>query len=1087
MMKKSLLLTIMLLSAVFIGTAWGQNQPDYTNHGFEDDDLEGMTMYECHTNSRIGSMDVSLGYGARAFHFTLNTYGVQYLISPEFENNDGVTGTFVYGFTNNTDDVFFKVGYSTSVSIDIESFVWNETPIYAVGGKNEFAIDYSSITNIKYIAIQCQIDVTQSSGEYLYIDTFEITGASKVDYTTPNFVEMSDITKNSAVCSWVGESDASFNVRCKEYGAATYLIEETTNNMTYPLEGLDVGKKYVVSIQAVYEGNHTSNWTTEKSFYTDCDDADKCKITYVLTDEYDNWEDGAAINVVDDETGTLLDVWTIDDGSAYVEGDLAVCNGKTISFVWVKGTWDDECGFVIYDPSGVEIISVDDASKIDETPFATYTMNCPSCERPQNIVVTNITKNSADISWSGSNDSYTVEKRALNELSIQRFENTADISEWQMVNKSQNDMGVYKSVDGEKLARTGNKGFLFASFDYADDPNQFLVSPVINDLGTTVAFYYKNVNGMETEVFRVGYSTKENPDVDNDDDWNWDSSINVPENDTEWHLYTRELPAGTKHVAINYMSDYLYYLAVDDFGIYNGTWAEVDEVDEVNEEEINLVNLESNVLYSVRVQGNCTSETSDYSDIISFTTPIVFTENGHWDETAKWSTGTTPSIYDYNVVINASVTIPDNITATAANITLDGGSITIEDGGQLICSNSVAATVKKSIENADAKDAKDHWYTISAPVHTDDYNYVTIGNETTVNLTNNGAYDMFAYEESTHTWLNQKNNGEANGFDKMYAGQGYMYRNSGNELSYVGNTTVGPVNIALSYTSTLDVADLKGFNLIGNPYTHSIAKGAGKAIDNTKLSSGCYALTNSGTWTIIEDGNEIKPNQGVLVEVSETVADFQIKDINYVAPTPDPGKYKNDNIKFIVESSEYSDAAYAWFDKGIGLTKINHRNENAPMLYIPQDDNNYAIATMTDDTKAFNLNFKAATAGKYTLSYKATGNYNYLHVIDRLTGADVDMLLEGEYSFIGTPKDSENRFIVRLEYMPNYGEEGNDIFAYQSGSDIYVSGQGELQIFDVTGRRVMTTTIYGAESINLSAQGVYIFKLNEKVQKIVVR
>ncbi|MBO4574510.1 MAG: chitobiase/beta-hexosaminidase C-terminal domain-containing protein [Bacteroidales bacterium] len=491
------------------------------------------------------------------------------------------------------------------------------------------------------------------------------------------------------------------------------------------------------------------------------------------------------------------------------------------------------------------------------------------------------------------------------------------------------------------------------------------------------------------------------------------------------------------------------------------------------------------------------------NEIVTLTTTYSFATTTRYVKIIKSVQGSNIGVGPITIDISGSKTI-DNLAITEYNtITISNGSILIvegtltnggtaanliiEDGGQLICGNSVEATVKKSIADAGAKDAKDHWYTISAPVHTGSNNYVTIGASTTVNLTNNGAYDMFAYEESSHTWINQKPYNEVGGFDKMYAGQGYMYRNSGNELSFVGNTTVGAVDIALSYTTDLDVADLKGFNLIGNPYTHSIAKGSGKAIDNTKLSTGCYALTNSGTWTIIEDGAEIKPNQGILVEVSEAVADFQIKDINYVAPTPDPGKYKNDNIKFIVESSEYSDAAYAWFDKGYGLTKINHRNESAPMLYIPQDDNNYAIATMTDDTKAFNLNFKAATAGKYTLSYKATGNYNYLHVIDRLTGADVDMLLEGEYSFIGTPKDSENRFIVHLEYMPNYGEDGNDIFAYQSGSDIYVSGQGELQVFDVTGRRVMTTIINGAESINLSAQGVYIFKLNEKVQKIVVR
>ena len=420
-----------------------------------------------------------------------------------------------------------------------------------------------------------------------------------------------------------------------------------------------------------------------------------------------------------------------------------------------------------------------------------------------------------------------------------------------------------------------------------------------------------------------------------------------------------------------------------------------------------------------------------------------------------------------------------NLTCT------DPTKLVIEDGGQLVCSNSVAATVKKTIVNANSKAPKDHWYTISSSVHTGSNDYVTIGAETTVNLTAS-SYDMFAYDESSHTWLNQKNNGGAAGFDKMNAGQGYMYRNSGNKLSFVGNTNVGAVDMPLSYTSDLDIATLKGFNLIGNPYTHSIAKGSDKAIDNASLSTGCYVLSNSGTWTLITDGNEIKPNQGVLVETSTAVANFQIKDITYVAPS----KYNNDNLKFVVENAEYSDAAYAWFDKGIGLTKINHRNDRAPMLYIPQDGHNYAIAIMSDDTKVFGLNFKAATMGQYTLSYKATGEYNYIHVIDRLTGEDVDMLLDDKYTFVATPNDQENRFIVKLGYMPDYSEGNNDIFAYQTGSEILVSGTGELQIFDVTGRQVMTTTINGAESISVPAQGVYIFRLvgNEiKTQKIVVR
>jgi len=1080
MMKKSLLLTFLLLNAVFGGAVWGQTPSWSDNFNENDFDAQGWTKYNCNTNSTIVIASPS-GYWF-SFRSDTRLYS-QYLITPEFSPANNVDVSFYYSFdmTNNSSkQASFKVGYSTSVSFNVDSFVWTEA-INANSQSETYNQSFHSLTEpIRYIAIAYITSGSFSPDGHLRVDNFSIVGTEKVSCSVPRNIVLSNLTTNSVDLSWVSDA-SSFNVRYKKNGDASYTTIENVGGSPYTLVVNEDGN-YVVSLQAVCDGsNGSSEWSTDLGFYTDCGNTDKCSISYEL-DDSDDWG-GASIKVLDHETGYKLAVWEYDGTESTADGTLYVCNGRRIDFVWIKGGYngyfDDECSFVIYDPSGVEIISVDDASDIDETPFATYTMNCPSCERPQNIAVANITKNSADISWSGSNDSYTVEKRALNELSIQRFENTADISEWQMVNKSQNYMGVYKSVEGEKLARTGNKGFLFASFDYADDPNQFLVSPVINDLGTTVAFYYKNVNGMETEVFRVGYSTKENPDVDNDDDWNWDSSINVPENDTEWHLYTRELPAGTKHVAINYMSDYLYYLAVDDFGIYNGTWAEVDEV---NEEEINLVNLESNVLYSVRVQGNCTSETSDYSDIISFTTPIVFTENGHWDETAKWSTGTTPSIYDYNVVINASVTIPDNITATAANITLDGGSITIEDGGQLICNNSVAATVKMNIEGSTAtKSSTESWYTISSPVHDGTANTLNVDHVTNLVSGSSGfAYDMFRYNESTATWENQKSSGT--GFNVMNNGRGYIYRNSGEELAFAGNTNVNDMACPLSFASTNE--DLKGFNLIGNPYTHSIAKGSGKAIDNDNLTAGYYILSADGGWQAKEDGTEIPAKQGILVKTSAADDDFTIKDINYVAPS---SKANGDNICFTIENSGYSDVSYALFDKGLGLNKIEHRNANIPMLYIDQNDVHYAIATMADDTKSFNLSLNAKTFGKYTLNAKANGNFSYLHVIDRLTGEDVDMLLEGEYSFIASPIDSENRFIVRLEYSAGSEISESSIFAYQSGNDIIVNGEGELQVFDVMGRMIATHRINGVETINLQSHGVYIFKLNEKTQKIVVK
>ena len=124
--------------------------------------------------------------------------------------------------------------------------------------------------------------------------------------------------------------------------------------------------------------------------------------------------------------------------------------------------------------------------------------------------------------------------------------------------------------------------------------------------------------------------------------------------------------------------------------------------------------------------------------------------------------------------------------------------------------------------------------------------------------------------------------------------------------------------------------------------------------------------------------------------------------------------------------------------------------------------------------------------GKYTISLKANGNFSYLHLIDKLTGEDVDMLVEDSYSFIGSSQDRTDRFIVRLNKEGGINASENEIFAYQSGSDIVVNGEGELQVFDVMGRMVMTQRINGVETINVPTNGMYIFRLNEKVQKIVV-
>ena len=407
------------------------------------------------------------------------------------------------------------------------------------------------------------------------------------------------------------------------------------------------------------------------------------------------------------------------------------------------------------------------------------------------------------------------------------------------------------------------------------------------------------------------------------------------------------------------------------------------------------------------------------------------------------------------------------------------GSLTIEDGGQLITTSAVNATIEKNITAA-SKDIADHWYTIASPVNAPEFDEVT-------NLIDDEEYDLYRYDEPTFTWQNSKKDigGGVHQFTSFENGRGYLYRKAGSEtIKYVGTINTGDLeDYALLWASTN--ADLKGLNLIGNPFPHNIYKGVGGAIYDTKLSDKFYYLENNGTWQVGTYTTAIKPGMGIIVQTNSG-GNITIKDDATPATAEHAAKANNDEIMLMVSNSQYKDVAYAVFGDRYGLKKIEHRSAEAPMLYIPQNNRRYAVAMMSNDTKSFNLNFKAMTMGSYTLSYKSKGEFNYVHVIDRLTGEDIDML-QGEYNFIATPGDNENRFVVRLGYMPNNEGAENEIFAYQNGKNILISGEGELQVFDVTGRMIATQHVNGVETINLQSQGIYIFKLNEKVQKIVVR
>jgi hypothetical protein len=170
------------------------------------------------------------------------------------------------------------------------------------------------------------------------------------------------------------------------------------------------------------------------------------------------------------------------------------------------------------------------------------------------------------------------------------------------------------------------------------------------------------------------------------------------------------------------------------------------------------------------------------------------------------------------------------------------------------------------------------------------------------------------------------------------------------------------------------------------------------------------------------------------------------------------------------------------FNEGSQLEKFIF-NENHAKLYIPQYGEDYAIAS-SEMTGEIPLNFKTNETGRYTIGFNFENVKGVrIQIIDKIEDKIIDLNANDSYTFMGSAVDRSDRFTLVFTQV-----ETDGIFAYQNGDDIIVSGNGELQVFDVMGRLVMSQHINGVQTVRKPEQtGVYILRLNGMSQKIVVK
>jgi len=333
------------------------------------------------------------------------------------------------------------------------------------------------------------------------------------------------------------------------------------------------------------------------------------------------------------------------------------------------------------------------------------------------------------------------------------------------------------------------------------------------------------------------------------------------------------------------------------------------------------------------------------------------------------------------------------------------------------------------------------------------------------------TYDLYWFDQTQdEEWQNYRQ-----GTFKLASGMGYLYANKENKtIHFTGTPYDGNGEVSLVKD---DEAQLKGWNLVGNPF------GVPAYIDRD-----FYKMNPQTGAELIQSSGEIAVMQGIFV-----IAGEDGENLTFTPEATDQSA--NLTLNLSQSRGAVIDRAIVRFGEGRQLPKFQ-LNPNSTKVYIPQGAEDFAVVRSNAQGE-MPVNFKAQNNGTYTISVNTENlEANYLHLIDNMTGTNIDLLQTPSYTFEAKTTDYASRF--RLVFNVTGVEENTtstEPFAFFNGSEWVVSNMGEatLQVVDMLGRIVSSETVNGNATMstaNLGA-GVYVMRLvngeNVMTQKIVVK
>ena len=360
--------------------------------------------------------------------------------------------------------------------------------------------------------------------------------------------------------------------------------------------------------------------------------------------------------------------------------------------------------------------------------------------------------------------------------------------------------------------------------------------------------------------------------------------------------------------------------------------------------------------------------------------------------------------------------------------------------------------------------SKDHYYLVASPIG-------TVSPEDVTDMLENN-YDLYRFDQAATDGLEWRNYEVSGNHFNLEAGKGYLYANSEDvKLKFIGNAYNGNGQVTL--TKAIGVS-FEGWNLVGNPFAEDAYIG----------DRAYYRMNNDGTEIVAATaGTAIAAMEGIFVIATQDQEALTFS-------TTAPSTRSSEVVVNVTNNNKVVDRAIVRFGEG-GLLPKFQLNPNSTKLYIPQESDDYAVVRgMTNGEMP--INFKASRNGSYTLSaHAAELDMRYLHLIDNLTGADVNLLENPSYTFEAKTTDYASRF--KVVFACGDANDDNEDFAFFSNGNLVVMSEAPatLQVIDMMGRIIVSRDDVHTVSTSDLVPGIYMLRLingtKVRTQKIVIR